>query len=72
MPLTGYTSSSENKHVALSFAFHDLSPTEVPVLIKITFRCKRGYFKMTKEYTAYPEEEEVLIQDGLKYRIIGN
>ena len=25
---------------------------------------------MTGEYSAYPEEEEILIQDGLKYQII--
>ena len=27
---------------------------------------------MTEKYTAYPGEEEVLIQDGLSYRVLEN
>ena len=27
-------------------------------------------FLLTKEYTSYPGEKEVLIQDGLEYRVI--
>lgn len=29
-------------------------------------------FKLTDEYTAYPGEAEVLVQDGLEYYIKGN
>ena len=27
---------------------------------------------MTPEYTAYPDEDEVLIQDGLEYQVLDN
>ena len=27
---------------------------------------------MTSEYSAYPQEDEVLIQDGLEYSIVSN
>lgn len=29
-------------------------------------------FELTEEYTAYPLEDEVLVQDGLEYQILSN
>jgi len=69
--LTGYTSSSRDPTIAMNFAFDDLSDNQVPVVFEIKFKGKRGLFEMSEQYTAYPGEDEVLIQDGLQYRIIG-
>ena len=40
-----------------------------PVIYKIIFKGQKGLFEMSKDYTAYPGEDEVLIQDGLEYKI---
>ena len=40
-----------------------------PVIYEIEFYGKKGLFKMSKGYSAYPVEEEVLIQDGLLYKV---
>ena len=34
------------------------------------FKGSRGLFEMTEEYSAFPEEKEVLMQDGLAYRVV--
>ena len=44
----------------------------LPVLFKIDFRGEKGLFKLTDEYTAFAEENEVLIQDGLEYLVVEN
>ena len=41
-------------------------------MFEITFTGKEGLFELTEEFTAYPGEGEVLIQDGLEYKIIDN
>ena len=43
-----------------------------PVIFEIHFNSEEGLFKMSEGYSAYPEEDEVLIQDGLTYTVIGN
>lgn len=35
----------------------------------ISFKGEQGLFELTNGYSAYPEENEVLIQDGLEYLI---
>lgn len=40
------------------------------MLFEIEFTGDKGLFELSKEYTAYPDENEVLIQDGLKYRVL--
>ena len=42
----------------------------VPVLFEIQFHEQRGLFKLSSGYTAYEDEEEVLVQDGLKYAVM--
>ena len=44
----------------------------MPVIFEIEFKGQIGLFELTKGYTAYPGEDEVLIQDGLEYSITGN
>ena len=41
-------------------------------MIQIEFTGENGLFEMSEQYTAYPEEDEVLIQDGLQYRVMEN
>jgi len=56
----------------LKFALEGLRDDQVPVVFQIDFRGSEGLFEMTKGYTAFPEEDEVLIQDGLQYQVISN
>ena len=47
------------------------TPRKLPVVYEIDFRGNKGLFKLSKGYSAYDEENEVLIQDGLKYLVTG-
>ena len=40
-----------------------------PVVYRIEFNSTEGLFEMSEGYTAYPGEDEVLIQDGLEYTV---
>ena len=72
MNLTGYTSTSPNIHVALNFAFTKSQDTEKhPVLLVINFCSKKGMLRLGPGCTAFEGEEEVLVQDGLKYSVEG-
>ena len=46
-----------------------MSNDQIPVLFLIDFTGQSGLFELTKEYTAYPVEDEELIQDGLEYLV---
>ena len=85
--MAGYTSSTKDCSVAESFALEnfksfayedalegtitDVIDSKYPVIFEIHFNSEEGLFKMSEEYSAYPEEGEVLIQDGLTYTVIG-
>ena len=44
----------------------------VPVLLQIEIRGTHQYFQLnTSDLTSYPSEQEVLLQEGNKYKIIG-
>ena len=43
---------------------------KVPVVFEIIFKGETGLLELTSETTAYPGEEEILVQDGLEYLII--
>lgn len=43
----------------------------IPVLFKIDFHGSTGLFSMSSDYTAFPHEREVLVQDGLQYKVLG-
>ena len=68
LTLQGYTSTSRDINVALKFAFTDCRETETPIVYKIHFETYKFHFDLN-QLSAYPEEEEVLIQDGLAYAI---
>ena len=65
----GYTSTSLNPLAAKKFAFDDLRDNKIPVIFEMDSRGSIGLFELTKGYSAYPSEAEVLVQDGLKYLI---
>ena len=68
----GYTSTSKDFNVAKKFALQDLRDDQIPVIFEIEFKGQTGLFELTPDYTAYPGENEVLVQDGLQYLIMDN
>ena len=70
--LQGFTSTSKRFGSVLKFALKELKDDQVPVVFEIYFKSKKGFFELTDEFTAFPGENEVLIQDGLEYLIIDN
>ena len=70
--LLGYTSTSRRFDNALQFAFMELPEDKVPVVFEIRFSGQAGLFEMTEDVTAFPDESEVLVQDGLEYLIVNN
>ena len=61
MHLIGYTSTSKDFDVALSFAFNDIQDEQVPVVYEINFKGQAGLFEMTDAYSAFSDENEVLV-----------
>ena len=72
MSLTGYTSTSKYFKKALQFALLNRKPDQVPVVYEIYFSSKSGMIELDDDISAYPGEEEVLLQDGFKYRVLEN
>ena len=70
--LMGYTSTTLKKEVALGYALDSVDQERVHVVFEIDFRGQTGLFKLTDDYSAYPGESEILVQDGLKYLITSN
>ena len=70
--LLGYTSTSMCSKRALSFAFYDCNNHQTPVLFEILIKGASGAFELTKGFSAFPNEKEVLVQDGLTYKVTGN
>ena len=70
--LIGYTSTSKQFDKALEFATTGCSPEQLPVVFEIHFKGKSGLFELDDSITAYPGEQEVLLQDGLEYRVLSN
>ena len=57
--------------VALRFALNDLEENhKIAVVFQIEFNGNKGFFEMTKGYSAFPKEDEVLVQDGLEYSVL--
>ena len=65
----GYISTSLKSSIALGFALFGDKNDNFAVLLEIDFIGDTGLFKLTGEFTAYPEEDEILVQDGLEYLI---
>ena len=71
--MLGYTSTSRNKGEAIKFAIEDVQPDQSPVIFRIRMQNESGkyMFSMDSEaYSMYPEEEEVLIQQGLPFTVM--
>lgn len=66
--MVGYLSSSSEESVALKFALDGVKDDRVAVLFKIAFTGSNGLIK-TEKFSAFPEEKEILIQDGLEYLV---
>ena len=49
-----------------------LKEDQTAVVFEISFKGSSGLFQLTQGFTAYPEENEVLVQDGLTYRVTEN
>ena len=68
---TGFQSTSSLKEAALNFArppAKSQSQEElVSVLLKICLKSKNNFFAYNEKTTAFPEEKEVLLQEGLKF-----
>ena len=45
---------------------------KVPVVFKIEFKGSSGIFELTQGYSAFPGEQEVLVQDGFNYSVTAN
>ena len=68
--LNGYTSTSLEKATALEFALNKLPDNgeKCAVLIEIRMKGRDQFFFLnSEELSAYSHEQEVLLQDGLKY-----
>lgn len=71
--LDGYSSTSKNEKLARYFAFKgECGPDFVRVLLKIEMENESGkyYFYLdSSDYTCYPDEKEILLQSGLKFKL---
>jgi hypothetical protein len=69
--LLGFTSTTLKRSIAINFAIpsSDLIievPEKTPILLVIEFTGKQQYFFLNSgAYSAYPDEQEVLLQDGI-------
>lgn len=74
--MKGFTSTTLDKDVALEFAIGELSDDvenfdKHPLLIEINITGNQQFFYLNNdEYSAFSYEKEVLLQDGIMYRVI--
>lgn len=72
--LRGYTSTSLNQDVAIEFAMKYNIPERHPVLFSMNMRdgTLGGHCFLMNEriFSAYPSEEELLLDDGLPFKVI--
>ena len=73
--LNGFASTTYKRSSAEGFALEGLQieddPNKNPILLKIEFTGSNQSFSLnTNEYSAYPDEEEVLLQEGIQYKVI--
>jgi len=71
--LNSYTSTSLKEKIAYKFMFRGLKNDDVSVLYEISNLDEKGfnYFKLdNKEYAMYPHEDEVLLVNGLPFKIL--
>jgi hypothetical protein len=69
----GFQITSEDKLLALKFAnptFDKENPEIVSVILKIELTTNKNFFKYDENTHAFPDEKEVLLQEGLKFKIL--
>ena len=69
--MRGFSSTSQDKQEALAFSVRDLASPKIPVLIEVKFDNEgHSHFQLNKpEYTLFPEEQEILLLDGLRFTV---
>ena len=75
MCLQGYTSTTLSQERALNFSFKggNGEVDVLPVLIEIKVKGKHELFFLNKAgLSAYPDEEEVVLQDGALYKVVNS
>ena len=74
LSLQGFTSTSLDKDVAMQYAIQSKSLstdlTDYPVLYEIFFTKNQGFIKMEQIDSDYPDEKEILLQDGLTFSVL--
>ena len=69
--LLGFTSTTRKYDVALGFALKAEDKIAVVFEMYIQNTHQNNYFLMGPEYSAYPDEEEILLFDGLEFCVFG-
>ena len=70
--LKGYASTTLDRKTAINFALgeDEPNPEKIPVLMKIKFRGKKQFFFLnSKDYSSYPDEMKILLQEGVEYLV---
>ena len=68
--LLGFTSTSLDITQAKKFALEQLKSDKMAVILKIDFTGSNQYFMIdSPEYSSYPQEQEVILQEGVKYLV---
>ena len=68
MALTGFISTSMKKDAAESFVWDNKDTGHEATLFEIKFKNYKYYYVM--DMSAFADEQEVLLQDGLKFRVL--
>ena len=69
--MKGFHSTTKNKTNALKLAMQSDAPTGNPVLIEIQWKDKWRNFRLNNpHYSLYPEEQEILLQDGTWFDVL--
>ena len=69
--LKGFSSASMNRDIAIKFALEDVRDAQKPVLLQIDWRGIEDHFRLnSNQFSAYPNEEEILLNDGLSMKVI--
>ena len=68
MALTGFISTSLDRAQAETFAWSNQDTGHEATLFEIMWKCEAGYYVM--DMSAFPEEKEVLLYDGMKFEVM--
>ena len=66
--LTGFISTSMNRSVAQKFAWSNENSGHEATIFEIMWKKNFDYYLM--DMSAFPEEKEVVLQDGISYKVV--